>query len=110
MKKGDIVLIPFPFTDLSGSKNRPALILHGNEQDVTVAFISSETKWQTPNDLLLTPSHKNGLKQISIIRTNKIATLDKALVLGLLGELTDEEMVDLDKKLIRLFKLKIDTP
>jgi len=45
MKKGDIVLIPFPFTDLSGSKNRPALILHGNEQDVTVAFISSETKW-----------------------------------------------------------------
>lgn len=27
MKKGDIVLIPFPFSDLSGAKNRPAVIL-----------------------------------------------------------------------------------
>lgn len=107
MKKGDIVLIPF--TDLSGSKNRPALILHEDGLDVTVAFISSEIKWQTPNDLLLSPTSKNGLKKVSLVRTSKIATLDKELVLGLLGELTYKEVVNLDQKLINLFEIKIDS-
>mgnify|MGYP003344528084 CR=1 FL=1 len=41
MTKGDIVLIPFPFTDLTGSKLRPALILATTEHDVTVAFITT---------------------------------------------------------------------
>jgi mRNA interferase MazF len=46
MTKGDIVLIPFPFTDLSGIKNRPALILAEGEVDVTVSFITTQQKWQ----------------------------------------------------------------
>ena len=43
---GDIVLVKFPFTDLSGSKLRPAVIVssdrvHRNEEDYTLLFISS---------------------------------------------------------------------
>lgn len=39
--KGKIVLVPFPFTDLSSRKLRPALVLHEGNRDVVVAFISS---------------------------------------------------------------------
>lgn len=105
MKKGDIVLIPFPFTDLSGSKNRPVLVLVEDHLDVTVAFISGQIKWQASHDLLLTPSPQNGLKKVSLVRTNKLATLNKGLVLGLLGSLAVNEMAELDQKLLGLFQI-----
>lgn len=42
--KGDIILISFPYTDLTGVKIRPAVILMETEQDVTVAFVTSQLK------------------------------------------------------------------
>ena len=42
MVKGDIVLITFPFTDMSGSKLRPAIVLAASSMDLTVCFGSSE--------------------------------------------------------------------
>ncbi len=39
--KGKIVLVPFPFTDLTAAKLRPALVLFEGRRDVVVAFISS---------------------------------------------------------------------
>jgi mRNA interferase MazF len=79
MNKGDIVLIPFPFSDLSGIKNRPAVVLIDSEDDVTVCFLSTKLKWQSDCDVLLKPTKLNGLKKTSIIRINKLATIDKEL-------------------------------
>lgn len=100
MQKGDIVLIPFPFTDLTGNKKRPALILVPGGLDITVSFISSQLHWQDPTDLLLQPNITNGLKTPSLVRVGKIATVDKALVLGKLGNISAEEIEELDKKLL----------
>lgn len=51
MKKGDLVLLPFPFTDLTGSKKRPAVVLINTEMDVTLCFISSQLKWKSKYDV-----------------------------------------------------------
>jgi mRNA interferase MazF len=105
MKKGDIVLIPFPFTDLSGNKNRPALILAHGSLDITLAFISTQLQWKEETDILLTPTEENGLKKDSLIRLSKLATVDKNLVLGRLGRITTFEVNLVNQNLIVIFKL-----
>ncbi|MBW8334966.1 MAG: type II toxin-antitoxin system PemK/MazF family toxin [Prolixibacteraceae bacterium] len=105
MNKGDVVLIPFPFSDFSGAKNRPAVILIETDEDVTVAFIMTQLKWKTEFDVLLQPSDLNGLKKDSLIRLNKLATIDKELVVGRLGSLEEPLMGLLDRNLIRIFRL-----
>ena len=105
MAKGDIVLITFPFTDLSGSKLRPAVILTDTTIDLTVCFITTQLQWQESTDVQLMPTTHNGLKKQSLIRTSKIATLDKTLAKGLLGRLTPNELSDLNNKLKTLLSL-----
>ena len=105
MAKGDIVLVTFPFTDLSGNKLRPSVILTESVLDLTVCFITSQVHWQEPTDVILTPTLMNGLKKPSLIRVSKIATLDKSLVQGILGRLSDDELSDLNIKLKLLLGL-----
>ena len=77
MNKGDIVLVPFPFTDLTGNKYRPALILIESEEEVTVSFITTRLKWKSEYDISVNPTESNGLKKPSLIRLSKLATIDK---------------------------------
>ena len=105
MAKGDIILITFPFTDLSGSKLRPAVVLADTSFDLTVCFITTQIHWEEPTDVVLIPNPDNGLKKQSLIRTSKIATIDRALAKGLLGTLNQNELADLNNKLKALLQL-----
>jgi len=85
---GKIVLIPFPFTDLTSSKVRPALIISApnDYEDIIVAFITSNVlknnfSIKKQDDIF----QMSGLKTNSTIRFDKIATLSKKIVLGELG-------------------------
>lgn len=106
MVKGDIVLITFPFTDLSGSKLRPAIVLAASSMDLTVCFVTTQLQWEEPTDVRLQPTLTNGLKRSSLIRVSKIATIDKSLAKGLLGQLDSNELSELDLKLKTLLGLK----
>ncbi|MEX0724049.1 MAG: type II toxin-antitoxin system PemK/MazF family toxin [Gracilimonas sp.] len=105
MKNGDIVLVPFPFTDLSGSKNRPAFIIFADDLDATLCFISTQLKWKEKTDLILSPSKLNGLKKKSLLRLSKIATIKKDLVLGKIGELNASKIQEVNSNLKDLFDL-----
>jgi len=63
MQKGDIILIPFPFTDLSGQKLRPAIVLAQTTFDVIVCFVTSQLQWQETTDILIQPKSVNGIKK-----------------------------------------------
>ncbi len=105
MTKGDIVLIPFPFTDLTGNKLRPAIILIVAEFDITVSFITTQLNWQEATDIKLLPTTENGIKKNSLIRLSKIATIDKKLALGKIGRINEESIFELNAKLKSLFQL-----
>lgn len=106
MHKGTIVLIPFPFTDLSGQKVRPALVLHDNKggEDCIVSFISSHLGDKSGKfEVKAVQSVQNGLKSDSIIKVDKIATLQKKIVLGELGTLESPLLAEVNVKLKKLF-------
>ena len=105
MKKGDIILVPFPFTDLTDSKIRPALVLIDSEFDVTLAFISTQIHWKEETDIMLEPEISNGLKKESLIRLSKLATIDKDLIFGRLGQITIIELKKVDNNLKIILKI-----
>lgn len=112
-KEGSIVLVPFPFTDLSGNKVRPALILSSkkNGDDITVCFISSQiSKTRNLYEIKIAMKDsidfkKTGLKSDSIIKVVKIATLDKKVILGELGLLNLRNMKTVKSILKEFFDL-----
>jgi mRNA interferase MazF len=106
MKKGDIILVPFPFTDLSGSKLRPALVLVEEGDDVVAAFISTILRERFESDYFVKMNEKNCLRKDSLIKLNKLATLSHDLIKGKIGELSTDDLKETDKKLMDLFKLK----
>lgn len=105
MAKGGIVSVSFSFTNPSGSKLRPAEVLIEANLDLTVYFNTSQINWREATDILLSPTHFNGLKKQSLIRTGKIATIDKSLAKGFLGRLSSDSLADPDNKLKILFRL-----
>lgn len=84
---GAIVLTDFPFTDLSAAKRRPALVVstdNDRRADIIVAYISSVLRGGS-HTAPISPTPGNGLKLPSVVRFDKIATLDKSIVSGRLG-------------------------
>ena len=106
--KGKIVLIPFPFTDLTTTKLRPALVLFEGQKDVVVAFISSRVP-QRPaqTEIVVNKTHPEfkltGLKSPSVIRLDKVATISKDLILGEIGDKLKKET---NTKLSKTYKFR----
>jgi len=92
---GDVVLIPFPFTDLSTVKQRPAIILSSavfnlHHQDAILAAITSHVpEALTSDEYLLSDEEQRaaGLPKSSIIKVGKLVTLDQRLIRKHLGRM-----------------------
>jgi len=72
---------------------------------VGVFFLTTQLKWQSKFDFLIQPSDLNGLKKKSLARINKLATIDKDLILGRLGSLEDVYIDVLNRNLIKILNI-----
>jgi mRNA interferase MazF len=106
--KGDIVILPFPFSDLSGSKRRPAFVvadLPGD--DIILCQITSKTKSDTFAVSVSKGDFISGALPIdSFVRVNKIFTADKSIVLSVSGRLSDTKTDEVINTLINIIQSK----
>ena len=108
MHKGKLILVPFPFTDLSGHKVRPALVLHTDNKgnDFIACFVSSKQNEKTGMyDIKIKADRHNGLKTDSVIKISKIATLEKKIAIGEIGFLDQRTLKEIDNRLKAIFSL-----
>ena len=101
------MLVPFPFTDLSSEKLRPAIITSADPQhtDVIIAFISSvvSTGDISEPDYVLRQDDpgfaETGLKRASVFRMGKLLTIDRVRIIRRLGRVNSAIQEELDIKL-----------
>ena len=103
-KAYNIILIPFPLTDLASQKIRPALQL-SDPQDNDIVLCAISTKKHSSFDIKIAPTKANGLKKVSYIRIDKIATIEKRLALAKLGDIDAKSKSSVQSKLKKLFRI-----
>jgi len=110
-RRGDVVLVPFPFTDLSTSKQRPALVisadaLNSKRDDVLVAAITSQVPATLAADEFMIPAGELttcGLPKPSILRLSKLVALHRQLVVKRIGALPAPTLAEVLARLRQLF-------
>ena len=113
MTRSKVVLVPFPFDDLSTDKVRPAVCLTdpiGPHRHVVLAFISSRVPTDLlETDLLLDTKQADfaitGLRVSSTLRLHRLMTITTALIRRELGELSPRMQGEIVRKLRKLFGL-----
>jgi mRNA interferase MazF len=113
MTRGKVVLVPFPFDDLSDNKVRPALCLTdpiGPNRHVVLAFLTSRVDSPaSATDLVLSPNETGfagtGLRVASTLRLHRLMTVTTSLIRRELGILPPKLQEDVDVRLRGLFRL-----
>lgn len=110
---GELVIAAFPFSSLTAIKRRPCLVLAEGDtpDDFIVAFVTSVTATsRLPSATLIEPNHpvwrQTGLKVASVIRADKLVTLNDSVISGAIGVLPPDVLAEVRKKLRTLFRLQ----
>jgi mRNA interferase MazF len=104
--KGDIVIVPVPFSDLSGTKVRPALVLTDiRSSDMMICQITSKATGDTFAQQLMQEDLVSGsLYFDSYIRPLRIFTIDRYIVRHKIGRVTSERLNKVIDAIIYILK------
>jgi mRNA interferase MazF len=92
IKQWDVVVVPFPYSDKLAEKRRPALVVSADKFNTEtgllwVAMITSTTNIGWYGDVEIPIAGKSGLTTPSIVRTAKLATIERNRVVGVIGRI-----------------------
>ena len=104
--KGDVVVAPFPFSDLSSSKRRPSLVVAQLEGDDLVLSQITGKKRSDRYAISLDPKDFSSgkLRVPSLIRPNRLFTADARVVLYKAGSVTAEKMQEVTAGVIEILE------
>lgn len=104
--KGDVVVVPFPFSDLAQAKRRPALVVATLEGDdlILCQITSQAIKDNYAISLGDKDFETGGLRQLSNIRPNRIFTADSHIVLYKVGNLKIEKLNKVIEKVVEIIR------
>lgn len=103
--KGDVVVLPFPFSDLSASKKRPALVLAPvqTHQDVILCMITSKATQDSSAVAIRAEDFSDGrLPQESYARPNRLFTADATIILRTAGKLSEAKVAEVVAEVVRI--------
>jgi mRNA interferase MazF len=109
-EKGDVVLVPFPFSDQTTTKKRPAIVISStsynqNSSDIVIMAITSQTaKTYGRGECHIEEWKKAGLLKPSSIKP-AISTIEKQLVLKKLGNISSNDFVLMENALKELLDI-----
>ena len=108
MKIGQIILIPFPFAELTNKKVRPAVVITETKdkyKDLVVSAISSVIPSEiSSREILLNPNNINNLRANSIIKVDRIVTLKREAKIADLDWLSPKELAEFKNILTEIIK------
>lgn len=103
---GDIVLIPFPFTDLSNSKLRPAIVISSelvnSTQDIILLAITSNLRADDFSFLLRNEDLNMPMRLRSEVRCNKVFTASQRLIRKKINQLSPLQFQNLFNQFVRV--------
>ncbi|HEX9116944.1 MAG TPA: type II toxin-antitoxin system PemK/MazF family toxin [Anaerolineae bacterium] len=104
--RGDGVVLPFPFSDLSESKRRPALVLaHAGGDDVILSMITSQARADGFAVPVSTGDFATGaLQHDSFVRPNRLFSADSRIILYRAGALSRGKLDEVIARVVALFQ------
>lgn len=107
MKRGDVVVVDFPYSDQTGSKRRPALVVQADVynqklDDTILALITSSRRRMVGSasqlviDISTSDGQKTGLRMSSVVQCENLVTREQRLLGQKLGELSPSMMAAID--------------
>lgn len=104
--KGDVVVVPFPFSDLTNAKRRPAVIVANKIRD---EIILSQITSKNTNYKHTVKINKNDFKTNvsfldSEVKVNRLFSCDIKLILYKIGSLNENKILEIENELINIIK------